>query len=383
MAYRLTRADMEAIINGGGIVLFNGQRYESIEDLPSQETIDSVYLSNVGPQGPPGEPGPTGPAGPQGALGPQGPAGPQGAPGVGINYRGNWDSGAEYVVNDAVTHNGSLWITIFDNSNVEPVEGAFWTVGAAAGAVGPTGPAGAAGATGPQGPKGDTGDTGPQGIQGPTGLTGPQGSQGIQGPQGIQGTAGAAGAAGAVWRTGSGVPSNALGIDGDYYLNTANGDVYAKASGAYTLSANIKGATGAAGTNGTNGTNSQGTIWSVNVPASQTMNGNTDFYLWFNPVPNAALLWQGLESNVQAVMPVAGTLKNLAIYVHTTGPTYTLTVRKNGVDTALTVNQTNAGFNVDSTNTVSVAAGDLISIKLRSNSGGATMNIRSIALQFV
>lgn len=74
----------------------------------------------------------------------------------------------------------------------------------------------------------------------------------------IKGSAGATGAAGSVWRDGAGVPSNALGVNGDYYLNATNGDVYFKATGTYSVVANIKGATGAtgaAGTNGTNGTN--------------------------------------------------------------------------------------------------------------------------------
>ncbi len=42
-----------------------------------------------------------------------------------------------------------------------------------------------------------------------------------------------------VWRDGSGVPSNSLGADGDYYLNNATGDVYNKLGGEYSLVANI------------------------------------------------------------------------------------------------------------------------------------------------
>ena len=51
---------------------------------------------------------------------------------------------------------------------------------------------------------------------------------------------------GSSWRHGAGVPSNSLGANGDYYLRTSNGDVYAKAANAYTVVANIKGADGAA-----------------------------------------------------------------------------------------------------------------------------------------
>lgn len=58
---------------------------------------------------------------------------------------------------------------------------------------------------------------------------------------------------GSQMRTGTGAPSNSLGIDGDVYLNTTNGDVYAKASGAYALSGNIRGPQGAAGATGATG----------------------------------------------------------------------------------------------------------------------------------
>lgn len=52
-----------------------------------------------------------------------------------------------------------------------------------------------------------------------------------------------------IWRYGSGVPSNSLGNDGDFYLNTATSDVYYKLLGAWTLIVNIKGASGATGLN--------------------------------------------------------------------------------------------------------------------------------------
>jgi hypothetical protein len=55
---------------------------------------------------------------------------------------------------------------------------------------------------------------------------------------------GPAGANGSIWRNGTGVPSNDLGANGDYYLNDANGDVYLKATGVYTIVANIKGEDG-------------------------------------------------------------------------------------------------------------------------------------------
>jgi len=52
----------------------------------------------------------------------------------------------------------------------------------------------------------------------------------IRGPAG---TNGSTGAAGSTWYSGSGAPSSGTGVNGDYYLNTANGDVYTKASGSW------------------------------------------------------------------------------------------------------------------------------------------------------
>lgn len=45
-------------------------------------------------------------------------------------------------------------------------------------------------------------------------------------------------------RFGAGVPSNTLGHNTDWYVNTTNGDVYYKSTGVYTQKINIKGSTG-------------------------------------------------------------------------------------------------------------------------------------------
>ena len=100
-----------------------------------------------GPTGPTGAMGPQGPQGSQGEAGPTGPAGPQGA--QGLNWRGLWDSTANYVTDDAVSYNGSSWIAKRANNNIIPIEGDDWTVVAQkgdTGASGPQGPPGAAGA---------------------------------------------------------------------------------------------------------------------------------------------------------------------------------------------------------------------------------------------
>ena len=82
--------------------------------------------------------------------------------------------------------------------------------------TGPTGPTGAT-VTGPTGPTSTT--TGPTGatVTGPTGGT-------VTGPTGITGS---------VWLNGAVAPTAGQGVTGDYYLDTANGDVYWKGSGTW------------------------------------------------------------------------------------------------------------------------------------------------------
>jgi hypothetical protein len=251
----------------------------------------------MGPEGPEGPPGPTGLAGPPGETGPQGVKGDQGIQGV------KGDTGAT---------------------------GAPGATGAT-GSQGPQGVKGDTGDTGPQGPqgvKGDTGIQGPQGIQGvpgtpgatgstgspgtpgekwftgsgaPAGATGivgdwyldsasgdyyektgtstwtsrgnlkgPTGATGSTGSTGAPGTPGTAGAPGSVWRSGSGAPAGATGVVGDWYLNTANGDVYEKTGAStWTLRDNLTGPQGPQGIQGTAGaTGSTGSTGAPGTPGA-------------------------------------------------------------------------------------------------------------------
>jgi hypothetical protein len=176
----------------------------------------------IGPVGTAGVAGPVGPAGanglpgPQGIQGPIGPAGAAGPAGAGMVYKNAYNAGTTYAANDAVTYNGSSYISL-QNSNLanQPdVAPAFWELFAAAGTTGPIGPAGPTGATGligPQGPQGVPGNTGPAG---PIGLTGATGATGSTGPQGIQGAVGNTGPAGPVGATGAPGPVGPIGPAG-------------------------------------------------------------------------------------------------------------------------------------------------------------------------
>ena len=80
------------------------------------------------------------------------------------------------------------------------------------------------------------------------------GPAGDDGADGADGSDGADGAPGSVWRSGSGAPAGGLGIVGDWYLNTANGDVYEKTgASAYTLRDNLTGPQGEPGESGEGG----------------------------------------------------------------------------------------------------------------------------------
>ena len=141
--------------------------------------------------------------------------------------------------------------------------------------------------TGPQGNPGSNGSDGAPGVDGKTILSGsgaPSGTLGVDGDfyvdttahaiygpkasgawgsgtsligptgnTGSNGTNGTDGTNGATWRQGSGAPSNTLGVYGDFYFRTDTSDVYQRASGTYSVIANIKGATGSTGPAGAAG----------------------------------------------------------------------------------------------------------------------------------
>lgn len=165
-----------------------------------------------------GPTGATGSQGPTGATGSQGPAGTAGTPGGKIYATTSAPPGSSYNPND-------VWIN--------PSDGNVYDWGIAS-----PGPPVVYGWI----PRGN--------IKGPAGPTGATGSQGPTGPAGATGTPGER------WYSGAGSPSGTYqdSAMGDWYLDTANGDIYEKAfPTAWTLRANIKGPTGATGSQGIQG----------------------------------------------------------------------------------------------------------------------------------
>ena len=148
-----------------------------------------------GASGPAGVSGPTGETGPTGVSGPSGASGPSGPAGTPLVFKGLWDTGIPYVINDVVVaSNNNTYVCILATSSADPISSPTnWTIFVNGGA---TGPSGASGPAGVSGVSGLTGDTGPTGVSGPSGPSGPQGVQGESGPSGPSGPSGASGPTG-------------------------------------------------------------------------------------------------------------------------------------------------------------------------------------------
>lgn len=257
--------------------------------------------------GPAGSDGAAGANGSDGADGADGPPGADGTDGKTVLSGAGAPSGGTGV-------DGDFYINTSTYEIYGPKASGSWGSGTSlVGPTGATGSTGATGATGSAGTNGTDGKTilngtgapsGGLGIDGdfylntanydfygpkasgswgsPTSLVGPTGATGATGATGSTGAAGADGADGAdgnTVRSGSGTPSGGLGVDGDFYINTAANTIYGpKTSGSWGSPTSIVGPTGATGSNGTNGTNGNTVLNGSGAPSGGT-GVNGDFYL--------------------------------------------------------------------------------------------------------
>jgi hypothetical protein len=112
----------------------------------------------------------------------------------------------------------------------------------------------------------------------PTSLVGPQGSTGGTG------STGPAGADGKTVRSGSGAPGAGLGVDGDFYINTAANTIYGpKTGGAWGSPTSLVGPQGSTG--GTGPTGPQGPNGSAVVIATDTSPANGGTYTFAANTP--------------------------------------------------------------------------------------------------
>jgi hypothetical protein len=128
----------------------------------------------------------------------------------------------------------------------------------------------------------------------------------------------------------------------------------------------------------------------MNLPTFLSMSYNTGIvsasttqYLCIGGGTSAA---NSTEANRQNLVPTSGILKNFHLATNTTMPgtgSLTLTIRKNGVDTPIVIviaASTPAGLFSDTTNSVGVAAGDLISIKAVNSASGSSSALISAGI---
>lgn len=269
-----------------------------------------ITVSRIGAQGPQGDPGATGAQGSSGVNGSNGTNGSNGVNGR-TTYNG---SGAP---SNSLGADGDFYIATNTWTSYGPKASGTWPTGASL--VGPQGTQGIQGIQGVAGLTGPTGTTGATGPQGTTGATGPTGSTGSTG------ATGAAGADGKTVRSGSGVPSGGLGVDGDFYINTTANTIYGpKTSGAWGSSSSLIGPTGATGATGSTGptgpTGATGATGSTGATgpaglAQETVNGggNTGSAVTIPDVTTATGHTYTMTANCTFTFPAAGAGKGFTL----------------------------------------------------------------------
>ena len=222
----------------------------TILDLFLDTTTNDVYEKSSGTwaflcniKGAKGDTGDTGAIGPQGIQGPQG---------DGLVYVGDWVA-TTYNPNEYVSAEGSVALTT-----------SFWVVKATAPYVSAVQP------------KDDAANwVEISAITGPQGAIGPQGLPGIDGVDGLDGAA-------SKWLTGSGVPSTAIGNVDDMYIDVTSDAVYQKVDAStWVFVVNLKGLpgdTGAQGLAGTNGIDGRTVLNGTSDPAN-ALGQDGDFYI--------------------------------------------------------------------------------------------------------
>ncbi len=207
------------------------------------EKGDRGDIGQTGPegkQGVKGDQGIKGDRGDQGLKGDRGLTGDQGVPG---RDGATWRAGSSLPA-DSLGVDNDLYFHNTTGDVYQRLSGAYGFIANVKGPKGDRGDQGIQGQTGAKGDKGDQGLKGDQGIQGSIGVKGDKGDTGSQGNPGVDG---------ATWRDGTGAPAASLGRDNDLYLDRSTGNVHRRASGAYTVIANITGPQGQQGVKGDQG----------------------------------------------------------------------------------------------------------------------------------
>jgi hypothetical protein len=230
-----------------------------------------------------------------GLVGPEGPDGKTGATGA-VGASGK-DGSVMYSGNGAPAATlGILGDYYLDKNTAQlygPKIATGW--GTPLTLMGATGATGSAGTNGTNGSTTLSGNGAPAASLGANGdyyldktnflLYGPKTTGGwgipmlLKGADGTQGPTGAAGKDGSIIYSGTGVPVNTIGVNGDYYLDKNTGNLYGpKTTGGWGSPLVLKGTNGTNGTNGANGTNGSTTLSGTGAP-SIGLGNLGDYYL--------------------------------------------------------------------------------------------------------
>ena len=189
----------------------------------------------------------------------------------------------------------------------------------------------------------------------------------MKGAQGTAGTNGTNGVDGKTVLNGTVAPTAGVGQNGDFYINTTESKIYGpKASGAWPAGVSLKGAQGSAGADGAAGATGATGASRMLIAGLTNSSGSSTSNRWLGAFLTSAA--SSNESEVQQVVPVAGTVSNLSIRLGTAPDNgsgtqkYTFTVRKNGAD-AFGCEVVEAATTCSSAGTATFAAGDQISLQ--------------------
>ena len=181
-----------------------------------------------GDQGPKGDQGDKGLKGEQGDKGDQGERGEQGIPGSKGDKGDKGDRGlkGERGKQGFKGERGAKGEDGKDGRDGAPGPKGADGKNGRDGAPGPKGADGKDGRDGAPGPKGADGKEGQNGAPGPKGADGKEGKQGPKGADGRDGQAAPAGTKRNTLFSGSGIPNNSLGDEGDFYIDMLNKRLY-------------------------------------------------------------------------------------------------------------------------------------------------------------
>jgi len=264
---------------------------------------------------------------------------------AGLSWQGAWSSDLIYMPGDVVGFDGSSYVSLTSDNTGNPPDTSptSWGLVAQKGDTGMTGAAGATGATGPAGSQGPAGPQGSAGVPGPAGPAGPMGPTGPVGAAGPTGPAGPSGPAGPTGTTGATGPMGPAGPAGPI------------------------GPTGPAGAPGANGTS--GSAIGGNYPNS----ASGSFLMPWSDVVSTT------EANASVPLP-SGTASKLVVSLTKepgAGQSATITIRRNGVDTALSCTISGiANTCADTVDRLTFGDGDLLSVLYSKTSLAAASRVR-------